>query len=267
MKIQIDGIDVPFRTWTFPGGEVQVRVAEDYRDLEVLTARIEANITSSADLMAVLMATDAVRRKFGEAVPITLCCPYLPYARQDRVCAPGEALGVKVLCDILNAQRYHAVEVWDCHSDVGLALLERVHHREAHEFLKRAKLHVDTCLVAPDRGAIKRVGACARVLGLPMFHADKVRDPKTGAITNTEVHGTFDHRDWLLMVDDICDGGRTFFELAKVLREKGAKEVGLYVTHGIFSQGFNTLAAVIDRIYVANSFVADAELPPFVTKL
>ena len=33
---------------------------------------------------------------------------------------------------------------------------------------------------------------------------------------------------------DICDGGRTFIELAKVLKDNGAKRVTLYVTHGIF---------------------------------
>jgi ribose-phosphate pyrophosphokinase len=67
-------------------------------------------------------------------------------------------------------------------------------------------------------------------------------------------------RDFLI-VDDICDGGRTFIELAKVLRPLTSGQVKLYVTHGIFSAGFEALAG-LDRIFVANPFPAD--LPGFV---
>jgi hypothetical protein len=47
-----------------------------------------------------------------------------------------------------------------------------------------------------------------------------------------------------------------------VLRPLTGGQVRLYVTHGIFSAGFEALAAGIDRIYVANPF--PAELPDFV---
>jgi ribose-phosphate pyrophosphokinase len=57
-----------------------------------------------------------------------------------------------------------------------------------------------------------------------------------------------------LIVDDICDGGRTFIELAKVLRPLTNGSIFLYVTHGIFSQGLDVFKGVIDHIYTANLF-------------
>ncbi len=59
---------------------------------------------------------------------------------------------------------------------------------------------------------------------------------------------------YCVIVDDICDGGRTFIELAKTLKEGGAQRVVLYVTHGIFSKGIYPLEKYIDEVYTTNSF-------------
>lgn len=187
-------------------------------------------------------------------------CPYLPYARQDRVAYPGEALSAAVACRLLNAQGYRSVEVWDAHSDVSLALLDRVRHRPASDFAVPIVTARDV-IVAPDQGAAKRASACARLAGATLVHAEKTRSTDTGAITGTMVHSEpVGARDFLI-VDDICDGGRTFIELARVLRPLTTGQVKLYVTHGIFSAGFDALAG-LDRIYVANPF--PAALPGFV---
>ena len=38
-----------------------------------------------------------------------------------------------------------------------------------------------------------------------------------------------------IMVDDIIDSGGTIVNAAKVLKEKGAKEIHVYITHGVLS--------------------------------
>lgn len=275
LTLSLDGRAVPVRVFTFPGGEVQVRIEDPEEaagaepgQARVGLASIRADLVSSDAVMGLLLLTDAVRRRYRDPA-VELVCPYLPYARQDRVAFPGEALSASVLCRVLNAQGYASVEVWDAHSDVSLALLERVRHRTASEFVAKvagAEARVgDSVLVAPDQGAVKRASACARAIGAPLVFAEKVRSTDTGAITGTVVHsGAVGERDFLI-VDDICDGGRTFIELAKVLRPLTTGRVKLYVTHGIFSGGFDVLRAHLDRIYVANPF--GDELPDFVHKL
>lgn len=243
---------VPITRFNFSGGESQVRI--DGPISEVI--KIVAHVHSSDDFVSLLLLTDAARRH--GAVQIGLILPYLPYARQDRVCAPGEALSLKVVCDLINAQHYNSVEVWDAHSDVALALLDRVVNRHCSDFVAAAIPHENPILVAPDAGALKKVHVCARNNGLDYIRADKTRDPATGEITGTVVYGEFTDRDFLI-VDDICDGGRTFIELAKELRKLTDGDVNLYVTHGIFSKGTAVFDGIIDHVYVANPF--PSELP------
>ncbi len=258
LSLTVGNRTVPLRSFVFPGGEVQVRIEAPASAEAAVTIR--ADIVDSATLMALLLLTDAVRRHYADPA-VDLVCPYLPYARQDRVAFPGEALSAAVACRLLNAQNYRSVEVWDVHSDVSLALLDRVRHRPASDFAAGIVTANDV-VVAPDLGAAKRAGNCARLAGATLVHAEKTRSADTGAITGTVVHGgPVGERDFLI-VDDICDGGRTFIELARVLRPLTRGRIRLYVTHGIFSAGFDTLAAHIDRIHVANPF--PSELPAFV---
>ena len=56
-----------------------------------------------------------------------------------------------------------------------------------------------------------------------------------------------------IIIDDICDGGRTFIELAKEIRKQTDKPIYLIVTHGIFSAGFEKLSDELDGIFCTNS--------------
>ncbi len=104
---------------------------------------------------------------------------------------PGEALSAAVACRLLNAQGYRSVEVWDAHSDVSLALLDRVRHRPASDFAAPIVTAQDV-VVAPDLGAVKRATGCARLAGAPLVHAEKTRSTDTGAITG---HGRAQRAD------------------------------------------------------------------------
>ena len=77
---------------------------------------------------------------------------------------------------------------------------------------------------------------------------------KTGNIIRTELP-TMDLRgvEHIIIIDDICDGGRTFIELAKAIREITTLPIHLIVTHGIFSAGFKQLFEYFDGIYCTNS--------------
>lgn len=235
----------------FPGGEVQVRLPEVYLHDEC-DVTIEATITNSEDLMAVLMAKDAIDREVCKP-NVILHLTYLPYARQDRVCAPRESLSVAVVAKMINAMDFYCVIINDPHSDVGPALIDRSIIRTQASLLESSWKHMrkyhDAYLVAPDAGAAKKIYDLAlKFNNREIFIANKKRDMATGDVIKTECHGDVEGKN-LLIVDDICDGGRTFIELAKVLREKGANNIGLYVTNGIFSKGKDVLLEHIDDLY------------------
>ena len=235
----------------FAGGEIHVRLPVLSTATHQVT--ITARLVDSATIMELLMTTDAIRRQCPDAT-ISLVMKYIPYARQDRVCNEGEALAIKVFADLINSQNYKSVYVSDPHSDVASALINKVKIKSCVDILDAVgNLHEYDALVSPDAGAEKKTLAVARMkYGMRVVQASKVRDTKTGEILRTSVDG--DPPPRVLIVDDICDGGRTFIELAKVLKEKGAITVDLYVTHGIFANGFDVLKEHIDHIYTTNSF-------------
>jgi ribose-phosphate pyrophosphokinase len=193
--------------------------------------------------------------------------PYLPYSRQDRQCAEGEAFSlrtfVKALAPYLDGVG-DRVYTWDVHSHVANELFRteigcEFNNLQPQLFLQKfkdqgIKFSSKTIVIAPDKGAVERATLVQQALGLhSVVYATKVRNPENGQILRTEVPENISYRGKnLLIVDDICDGGRTFIELAKVLRQFDPSRIDLYVTHGIFSKGFEVFEDLIDNFYVAN---------------
>lgn len=238
----------PFKVTNFPGGELHPVFGDIEANGSSTFITIEAYLYKPEDIVELLMVHDALRRKYM-FTPFKLLCPYLPYARQDRVANTGEALSVKVMCDLINWMHFETVEVWDVHSDVALALLDRVVNITPKGWLSRANIDwKNTILVAPDAGAQKKVQSLAKVFDCEMITATKVRDTKTGEITETSVNISGKKSKSFLIVDDICDGGRTFVTLARLLNPLTFGNIGLYVTHGIFSNGFEDLTTDIGII-------------------
>lgn len=254
ITIEADGQLVGLRTIKFSGGEVQPRLLEPPG--KVSEIKITARIWSSDDLMELLLVTEACQDVW-RAAPIHLVLPYLPYARQDRACHPGEAFSLNLMCRLLIRTYYASIEIWDPHSNVTRQLLgANANYRSAQEFVRLIPLNwPSTVIVAPDHGAFQRAVECAASLECQMICATKTRDPNTGELGEPRISATPNEilRDPdFLIVDDICDGGRTFVNLAKVLRPLTEGKIYLYVTHGIFSAGFSQLREAIDHIYVAN---------------
>lgn len=263
MKLFIKGTEVPVLFERFPAGETLVRIGETgwSSNYGAVNAVIEFKFKSNDDLINLLLLTDAIRRRWPlPDTSIELYLPYLPYARQDRVCNPGESLSVKVIADLINSQGYSRVTCKDLHSDVSAALIQRLDHIEI--FDKKdvtgcahwiAKFCDNAILVSPDAGSNKKVFNFAKVHGFrDVVRADKIRNVATGEILETKVFSEHvGNRDFLIM-DDICDGGRTFVELAKALRPLTTGKIYLYVTHGLFTKGYDELKQHFDRIYTAN---------------
>lgn len=259
--------DLPARLMTFNGGEPHVYLGPGMHLSECDLSRVEiqARITNFNDLGELLVTTDALKR--AGATCIELKIPYFPGARQDRS-QDGEALTAKVYADIINAQGYESVCVYDPHSDVTPALLNNCATVEqyaiANKCLDRAKQDILGCkefdaIIAPDAGAQKKAAKVASALRLPLYVATKTRDTSTGQL-GAPVMYCESLPERVLIVDDICDGGGTFAQLAPVLKAKGAKSVSLYVTHGIFSKGLAPLAEHFDHIFTTNSFLTSAQI-------
>ena len=248
-------------TFIFNGGEPHLKItATDISTDTPVTVTVQAR--NSQEVILSVMACDALRRMGFHRVELFI--PYFPAARQDRVMVPGEPLSVKVYASMMNAAGFDRVTVFDPHSEVTPALLNQCQTIQNYDFIRDVIGTIpasDTLhLVAPDAGAAKKIHHLASTIGWErLVQCDKVRDVKTGQLSGAKVFSDDLNGADCLIVDDICDGGGTFIQLAKALKAKNAGRLFLAVSHGIFSKGLEELAAHFTTIFTTNSFYTGLE--------
>lgn len=255
-------INLDIKSWLFPGGEVGIKLDASnlrYTYTKASYQTIVARIQNSNDLMELVMAKDALARL--DNIPIVLILPYVPYSRQDRVCCEGESFSLKAFSRIINSLGFAKVITFDPHSAVTEAVFDNLKVFSQFDVVNKfealnRRVLKGAIFVSPDAGANKKTADLAKYFGHNEFiRADKLRNLATGEIRETIVYA--DKLDGLDVVigDDLIDGARTFIELAKVLKSKGANKVILYGTHGIFSKGLKVVfESGVDEIFTTNSF-------------
>lgn len=251
-------VALDFDRGTFSDSSVRFSLKEKIDGIEKVA--IYANFENSYGIIETLMATDAVRRVYSNK-PVILVAGYIPYQRQDRVANFGESLSTKVMTDLINNQNYHEVHSIDPHSDISTALMNNFVIIDKTPYVKAAihkiRPDMDVCLISPDAGAEKKTTNLAKELKInDVIYATKQRDTKTGKLSNTTFSGDVDQKTCVI-VDDLSDYGGTFINLAKLLKEKGAKEVHLIVTHGIFGHPDGThyvLNNGLDSVHTMDTF-------------
>lgn len=258
--VAIDGSEtIRFERLRFNGGENHIKLMSPIEK----RVTIEAQLRNSDYVMELFLATDALRR--AGAKEIYLLAPYIPYGRQDRVMVPGESLSIKVFAQMLNAQNYKAVYTLDNHSPVTTALIDRCIEIDNTRILKEFVFEVvgtEMTFISPDAGALKKTQKLGQLFNRSIISASKVRDVTDGRIIETKVHIDMLTGLDCYIIDDICDGGRTFIELAKVLRRKVCARIILYVSHGIFSYGVDSLyKSGVSKIITTNCWHSESEMP------
>jgi len=268
-------IETPqYNAFKFHGGEVHFKMKEPLED----KVKITSKITNSDELILLLIVIDTLK-KDGVSY-IELFIPYMPYQQADRDFSVGESFSLKTITNILNGLEINKISVFDAHSDVSTALLKNCKNIDTSDVIKEViksiisfnrfrsdKIWVtekDLCILSPDAGAYKKIGKLCSKIGWKgdLVAANKYRSISSGTIESLELSKQdFEGKD-VLIIDDICVGGRTFTELSKKLKEKNCGRVYLYISHGIFSNGLAALNPYFDRIFVTNSrkdFLLDEE--------
>lgn len=263
IKIKADGVPVEYETFVFSGGELQTKLVDPFNEAhQVKEVSIFARLTNSEEVIRLALLKDAIERLWAGDYKINLTMPYTPYARQDRVCYKGEAFSLRILASLVNFLNFNSVTVYDPHSDVTGGLFNNVKIvtqvdilSSWEKFWSKFYLPTQNILVSPDAGSNKKVSEFAKWIGHREFaRADKLRNLQTGQIIETVVYKEDFEGKNVIILDDICDGGRTFVELAKILRTRNCGKIALYVTHGIFSNGVDYLFHYIDEVWTTNSF-------------
>ena len=185
---------------------------------------------NDAELFTLICAKKHLDRVLGCPPEVDLYMPYIPHARMDRVKSNCDVFTLKYFCETINSLNFNRVIVRDAHSSVSLALLDRVIDLGATNFIEKyIYMWEPGVLFFPDEGAMKRY---KDVADRPYAFGVKNRDWKTGQILGLDIMNAdlVKGKD-VLIIDDICSKGGTFYHSAKALKAAGANKIYLYVSH------------------------------------
>ncbi|MBS5937467.1 ribose-phosphate pyrophosphokinase [Clostridium sp.] len=239
----------------FPNGEVLIN-SKNLRLKD--TNEIKLNFESDEDITHLIFLKghlDELKSKCN------LLIPYLPYSRMDRT-EGIRVFTLKYLCKLINSLDFESVTIYEPHSDVSTALLDRVKVVNISKILTEELLKAknskedDVYLVYPDAGAAKRYGK--EINYDKILTASKERDFKTGYIKKLDINGEIDKKSFrAIIVDDLCSKGGTFELTASKLKEMGASEIYLVVTHceNTIFEGNLLNSDLITGIYTTNSIL------------
>tara|TARA_B100000029_G_scaffold327997_1_gene320353 strand:+ start:2371 stop:3303 length:933 start_codon:yes stop_codon:yes gene_type:complete len=219
----------------FSDGEIYVEINENIRGNSIF---IIQSISSPANdnLMELLLCIDALKR--SSAKNITTVIPYFGYARQDRKVVPRTSISAKLVSNLITKAGADRVVTVDLHAgqiqgffDIPVDNLfsTPIFARHVKKKIKSKKI----ICVAPDVGGTERARALGKLLNVGLAIVDK-RRPKPGKSQVMNVVGDVKDKTCII-VDDIIDSGGTIVNAAKALKERGAKEVYVYITHGVLS--------------------------------
>ena len=219
----------------FSDGEIYIEINENIRGNSIF---IIQSISSPANdnLMELLLCIDALKR--SSAKNITAVIPYFGYARQDRKVVPRTSISAKLVSNLITQAGADRVVTVDLHAGqiqgffdipVDNLFATPIFARHVKKKIKSKKI----ICVAPDVGGTARARALGKMLNVGLAIVDKRRQaPGRSEVMN--VIGNVNNKTCII-VDDIIDSGGTIVNAAKILKKKGAKDVHVYVSHGVLS--------------------------------
>ena len=230
----------------FSDGEIYIEINENIRGNSIFIIQ-SVSSPENDNLMELLLCIDALKR--SSAKNITAVIPYFGYARQDRKVVPRTSISAKLVSNLITKAGADRIVTIDLHSGqiqgffdipVDNLFATPIFARHIKKKLKTKNL----ICVAPDVGGTARARALGKMLHVELAIVDK-RRPAPGKSEVMNVIGNVKGKTCIL-VDDIIDSGGTIVNAAAALKKRGAKDVHVYVTHGVLSGN------AIDKIKKSN---------------
>ena len=221
----------------FSDGEIYIEINENIRGNSIFVIQ-SVSSPANDNLMELLLCIDALKR--SSAKNITAVIPYFGYARQDRKVVPRTSISAKLVSNLIAKAGADRVVTVDLHAGqiqgffdipVDNLFATPIFARHVKKKIKTKNL----ICIAPDVGGTERARALGKLLNVGLAIVDK-RRPKAGQSQVMNIIGDVRGKTCII-VDDIIDSGGTIVNAAAALKKRGAKDVHVYVTHGVLSGG------------------------------
>lgn len=250
----------------YPDGTLNIKLTEEEVSTAIAYKSISWYYDSEEELVVLIYLLNALRSQ--RITGMDLYMPYVPNARMDRCENANDVFTLKYFADIINSFAFRFVKTLDVHSTVAEALINNISNESPVSYIQSVLGKLDSfsdkalTIFYPDSGAMKRY---SKMIKVPYVFGNKVRDWDTGKIQGLDVIGNQDlitNHD-ILIIDDICSRGGTFYYAAQKLKELGANDIYLWVSHceNTILDGDLIKSGLLKKIYTTDSiFTAHHDL-------
>ncbi len=243
-------------TERFPNNETKVKDFEEY--IERKENILEFKYFNDEDLLTLMFVKERIDEAYARCA---LFVWYMPYSRMDRK-IDGDLFTLKYICDFINWLQFTKVVIMEPHSVRTIQMLDRAKAiYPVKDWVKAEELPENVQIVFPDKGAAHRY-AHSKYKNVCIM--EKKRNPTTGVIENMQIkEGMVIPGAKCIIIDDLCSKGGTFACAGSILKDAGAAEVILAVSHceeTIFKGTLLKENSPIDKIYTSTS-IMDKEHP------
>lgn len=218
----------------FKSGEIYVNYEESIRNCDVFIVQSLSHPINEM-FVELLVMIDAAKRASAHTVNIIV--PYYGYARQERKSAPREPISAKMVADVLTTVGANRVITMDLHAPAIQGFFNiPVDHMTALDLISqylRSKNIANPVIVSPDAGRASTAEKLANHLDSPFAIMIKKR-PSHNESVITHVIGDVEGKTPII-IEDIIDTGTTIVNVVEGLKERGAEDVYVCATHGLFS--------------------------------
>ncbi|MGO9267573.1 MAG: ribose-phosphate diphosphokinase [Candidatus Binataceae bacterium] len=244
----------------FPDSELHVEIEGSVRGCDVYVVQ-PTGPPVDGNLMELIFFADACRR--AGAARLTAVIPYFAYARQDRRAKGREAVGGRLIADVLRLAGFERIVAVDLHT-VSLEGFFGVplEHLSAVSLLANAVEELvadETVIVAPDLGAVKLAETYGELLRRPIAIAHKIRLSGETVRVRGIVGEVAGRRP--VIVDDMISTGGTIEAAARALIAGGClPEITVVASHALLvgTAVYRLSALPLQRIVVTDSLPTPA---------
>lgn len=249
----------PVKVGRFADGEIDIRIKNNVRGADVFLIQPCCPPDVNDAFMELLLFIHTLN--LSSAKRITVIMPYYPYARQDRKTRPRVPISASVVAQLLETMGPHRIVTVDLHCgqiqgffhstpvDNLYAEAELVKYVTSKDIPKE-----ELIVVSPDAGGVTRATRVADKIGALGVVTILKRRTVANQVDSMQIVGDVQDKTCII-VDDIIDTAGTLTKAAAVLKERGAKRVLAFATHGIFSEPAmdRINQSVLDEVCVTDS--------------
>jgi ribose-phosphate pyrophosphokinase len=235
----------------FPDAQTNIELKGDYKQHNV---NVSVSLDSSEKIMLLLQMVDALKR--ANAVLGRLTIFYFYGARSDRQMNEAHSsIDALIVANLINSMGFKKVRVLDLHNlEMGLHInnFEAINIVDlfCNAYHKLFPEINNSIRIIPDAGASKKQENYQNIESIQCL---KKRNPDGGIDLKIYDIEKVKNKNCFIC-DDLIDGGGTFIQIAKQLRQNNVRHLVLFCTHAIFSKGVDELTSLFDQIITTNSF-------------